>query len=480
MTVTILFVLALLIGFYMLWNIGANDVANAIGTSVGSGSLTLKRAVILAGILEFAGAFLLGSNVTETIQKGIIDPTNFTAMPMIFVLGMLASLFAVAAWLNLATYFKWPVSTTHAIIGAIIGFGLIVGGAESIEWSVVGSIVLSWIISPITSAIVSLIIFSVIQKRILYAMDPVRQAKRLIPLLVFALFLVFFFSSGFNGLRVFNYLVPVHIVILFTVGVSALCGTLAFLLIRGMRKVPKEEYQMLKKSSQQLLHLRRVKKNLFRAKLGAIGENSNLLTQMLEDVDKMIDEIKVENNIESHLAVDYRVVEKMFSYLQVITACFVAFAHGANDVANAIGPVAAVTQVIFHPEKLGMHAQIPLWLLAFGGFGIVCGLAFMGWRVIETIGKKITELTPTRGFSAEFGASTTILIASKIGLPISTTHCIVGAVLGVGLARGITALNVKVLRDIFLSWIITIPSSAITSIVIYYILFWIFGSYQLV
>ncbi|MCH9612078.1 MAG: hypothetical protein S4CHLAM102_05610 [Chlamydiia bacterium] len=481
MTIEIfLVILALVIGFYMLWNIGANDVANAIGTSVGSGALTLRRAVVLAAILEFAGAFLVGSNVTKTIQKGIVDPSNFANDPMIFVLGMLGSLLSVAIWLQIATYYKWPVSTTHAIIGAIIGFGIVIGGAKTIEWHIVGSIVLSWIISPAMSGIIAYLIFRLLQRQIFFSMDPVTKSRRLLPYLVFIVFFTFIMSGGANGIRVFKFYISPGSLIWFALAFSFGTFLIAQLIASRSHRYPKEEVLTRKHCSHQLHHLRKVRKNLFLSRLTQKRENSEQIGKMLDEVDTLIQEVEKKCSFTRNVSTDLQRVEQMFSGLQILTACFVAFAHGANDVANAIGPVAAVIQIIRHPEMIGAHAQTPLWLLAFGGIGIVIGLTTMGWRVVETIGKKITELTPTRGFSAEFGAATTILIASKIGLPISTTHCIVGAVMGVGFARGISGINIRTLRDIFMSWVITIPMSAIASILIYYLLYAIFGHQRLI
>lgn len=339
---------ALILGFYMAWNIGANDVSNAMGTSVGSKALTLRKAVLLAAILEFAGAYLVGSNVSETIQHGIIDPQVFHSDPMIFVLGMMGSLLATGLLLQLASYYGLPVSTTHAIVGAVIGFGAMVGGMEAIHWPILSGIIASWVLSPILSGLLSYAIFKVITLFV-----PVLQ-----------------FSGGVTASEPMN-------------------------------------------------------------------------------------------------------EERIFGYLQIVSACLVAFAHGANDVSNAIGPVAAILGVL-KTQTLSDHASVPTWLLLLGGVGIVLGLATWGWRVIETVGKKITELTPSRGFSAEFGAAATILLASKFGLPISTTHALIGAVFGVGLARGASSLNFKILGEIAISWVVTIPLCALFSILTFYVLKFIF------
>ncbi|MDX8430730.1 MAG: inorganic phosphate transporter [Candidatus Algichlamydia australiensis] len=461
-------ILVLAVGFYMAWNIGANDVANAMGTSVGSGALTLAKAVFIAGILEFCGAYFLGSSVSETMQRGIVDPQLFANDPKTFLFGMLAALLATAVWLQIASYFGWPVSTTHAIVGAILGFGAIVAGFHTVKWSVVGSIALSWVISPLISGIIAFLIFSLIQRNVLYAMKPFHAARVLIPYLLFFTFFTFSFSSLSDGIKNLN----LHFTLLSTLFIALGIGLLAFLIglifLRG--KKPPESHAEVPhlRYAYQATSLAKAAKHLGRVKLSSSGETRDELEQLHERVRAMRKELSEKSQTRSHSS-EYTSVEKMFAYLQIISACFVAFAHGTNDVANAIGPVAAILEVV-RTGGVAISGQIPSWLLAFGGFGIVVGLATWGWRVIETIGRKITELTPTRGFSAEFGAASTILIASKMGLPVSTTHCIVGAVLGVGLARGISALNLRMLRDIVLSWIVTLPSSALACIVFYYVI----------
>lgn len=475
-TELILKFLVLAVGFYMAWNIGANDVSNAMGTSVGSGALTLRRAVIVAAILEFCGAFFVGANVSETMQRGLIDTDMFIMEPIVLVLGMCAALLGTSIWLQIASYFGWPVSTTHAIVGAILGFGGMIGGMDAIQWGEVGTIALSWVVSPFIAAIISYLIFSILQRNILYAMNPTEATKKFLPLLVFIVFSTFTLSLIFNGLQNLNlnigFAEAFGIAIL--VGLAA-CG-ISYLFVR---RIPLPETEGPQPPSrylpQTVVSLEKAIKHLQRVHVVSFDVTHEKVGKLLDEVKSLSDEMRLKTRSLSERTSEYRSVEKMFVYLQILSACFVAFAHGANDVANAIGPVAAVLDII----KNGMIsdvAAIPPWLLAFGGVGIVFGLATWGWRVIETIGKKITELTPTRGFSAEFGAATTILIASKLGLPISTTHCLVGAVLGVGLARGMRALNLNMIRDIVLSWVITIPASAAMSIILFYALRAIFIS----
>ncbi len=462
----ILKILVLVVGFYMAWNIGANDVSNAMGTSVGSGALTLRRAVIIAAILEFSGAFFVGSNVSETVQRGLIDTDMFITEPIILVLGMCAALLGTSIWLQIASYFGWPVSTTHAIVGAILGFGGVIGGMEAIQWGETGSIALSWIISPVVSAIISYLIFSILQRNILYAMNPIEATKKFIPLLVFIVFATFTLSLIFNGLD------NLHLEITFSeafgmaIAIGIAASAISYLFVRRVPLPAIEAKPPSRFLPQTVVSLEKAIKHLQRVHVVSFDVTHERVGNLLSEVRALSNEMRRETSLADRTS-EYHTVERMFVYLQIMTACFVAFAHGANDVANAIGPVAAVLDVIKNGIVSDV-ATIPPWLLAFGGLGIVVGLATWGWRVIETIGKKITELTPTRGFCAEFGAATTILIASKLGLPISTTHCLVGAVLGVGLARGMRALNLDILRDIVLSWVITIPASAIMSILLFY------------
>jgi PiT family inorganic phosphate transporter len=406
----------LALGFYMAWNIGANDVANAMGTSVGSKALTLRKAVLVAAVLEFAGAFFVGSSVSETIQHGIISPEIFASDPMIFVLGMMSALLSTGLLLQLASYYGLPISTTHAIVGAVIGFGAVIGGPNAVHWGEVGQIASSWVISPFLSGAIAYGLFITIQKTILNKTNPEQAARKLLPALVFLCFTVTSMSFFFQGLKQLNLNLSFMQAMSSSCAVGLLAGTISYGIVRIQKK--------------RLVHA---------GGLGIIAENG------------------------------YFGVEKIFIALQIITACMVAFAHGANDVANAIGPVAAVLGVL-KTHTVGSHSEIPAWLLSLGGAGIVIGLATWGWRVIETIGTKITELTPTRGFCAEFGAALTILLASKLGFPISTTHALVGAIFGVGLARGIEALNLKMLKDIVISWVVTIPLCALLCIIIFYFL----------
>ncbi len=469
---TALIILTLVFGGYMTWNIGANDVANAMGTSVGSKALTLRKAVICAAFLEFAGAFLVGSNVSTTIQKGIINTTQFQLEPATLIFGMIAALLGTGIWLQMASYYGWPVSTTHCIVGSILGFGIVVAGPKAIHWGEIYYISLSWVLSPLMGGTLSYFVFILIQRRILFSATPLAAARILTPFFVFASFTVFGMSILIGGLKKLHLDLNFLPALTFSILFGFVAAALSALFFRTLKtKNPKmilkqnTDYHLMKGLNKSIKHLRRTK-------LYATGPLQQKVSDMLKglssashDTQKVL--LLHENSME------FDRVEKIFAYLQVLSACFVAFAHGANDVANAIGPMAA----IFSTLKNGIvsyESVIPLWLLAFGGAGIVLGLMTWGWRVIETVGKKITELTPTRGFSAEISAATTILLASKLGLPISTTHTLVGAVLGVGIARGMGALNLRVLKDIIGAWVITIPAGAFFTVLTYYFLKLIF------
>lgn len=466
---TTLLILSIVFGFYMTWNIGANDVANAMGTSVGSRALTLRRAVILAAILEFAGAFLVGSEVSETIQSGIIDITAFAFNPMVLAVGMTAALLGTGIWLQIASYYGWPVSTTHSIIGALFGFGLVIIGPFAIKWSKIYYIALSWILSPLLGATISYIVFSVIQRKILYSATPLKSAKKLTPIFIFFSFFILGLGLFIDGLKKlhlnFNFFQGLGLSLILGM-VAALFSTLFFkkhLQAANDGEVVQQEvdYQLLRGLNSSIKYLRR-------AESSASGDLQTDLANMLKKLSVAAHDAKKHLNL--HItSFQHSQVEKVFAYLQILSACFVAFAHGANDVANAIGPLATIIDIIKH-KVITPCTELPLWLLAFGGGGIVIGLMTWGWRVIETIGKKITDLTPTRGFAAEISAATTILFASKLGLPISTTHTLIGAVLGVGLARGIGALNMSIMKDIVAAWVITIPAGALFTIITFFIL----------
>ncbi len=411
MELTVVFVvLAVLFGLYMAWGIGANDVANAMATSVGSGALTIGAAIVIAGIFEFLGAFLAGGEVTSTIRKGIIDTGLLADDPNKLVYGMLASLLAAAIWLTIASRFGWPVSTTHSIIGAIVGFAAVAIGVDAVKWGEVGSIAASWVISPILAGSMAFLLVLSVQRLIFNTSDPEKYARRYVPVYIFATAMVIGLVTFLKGLKHVGLDVSLGQGVGYAFVFAVAVGVIGFVVIRRMRFKPEAtEY--------------------FR----------------------------------------FANVERVFAILTIVTACAIAFAHGSNDVANAIGPVAAVISVVNTGEVL-QTAAVPPWVLLLGAIGIVVGLATYGYRVMATVGRNITALTPSRGFAAGLAAATTVALASATGIPISTTHTLVGGVLGVGLARGIGALDLGVIRTIFMSWIITLPAGAILSVIFYYIL----------
>jgi PiT family inorganic phosphate transporter len=402
--------LAALFGVFMAWGIGANDVANAMATSVGSKALTIRQAILVATVFEFSGAVLAGGEVTSTIRKGIVDASHLADTPDLLVFGMLAALLAAGTWLLIASHRGWPVSTTHSIVGAIVGFAAVGIGVGAVHWGKVGTIVMSWVVSPVSAGIIAFIIFRSVQKLILEHEDPLPRARRYVPF--------YMFLAGFT----------ITLVTLF----------------KGLKHVGLE---------------------LSTGQSYAIAAATGVAIALVGRV--FIQRIHVDKKAEKDF--HFHTVERVFGVLMVVTACGMAFAHGSNDVANAIGPVAAVVSVV-DTGMVGQKSPIPLWVLLLGGAGIVIGLATFGVRVIATVGKKITHLTPSRGFAAELAAATTIVVASGTGMPISTTHTLVGAVLGVGLARGIAAIDLAVVGRILLSWIVTIPAGALMAIAFFFIL----------
>lgn len=470
-TEMMLLILVVLAGAYMAWNIGANDVANAMGTSVGSGALTLKQAVIIAAILEFAGAFFFGSHVSETIQKGIVDAAIFKD-PIIVVYGMLSALLAAGIWLQIASYYGWPVSTTHSIVGALVGFGAAVGGIEAVYWENVTFIATSWVISPFLGGLLSYAIFNFLRQRIFYTQHPVEAAKKITPPLVFGVIFVLSLLMLYKGLN--N--TKINVNFLESIAISAALGIIGLLFsklflkrIKRTQSKVKTDFEYQPEVSNQL---EKAKRHLLQVQAASRGTIQYQVSELLEEIHMLSESLKRKEETGKE-SIEYAVVEKIFGYLQIMSACLMAFAHGANDVANAIGPLAAAISILT-TGALSEQSAIPTWILALGGVGIVIGLATWGWRVIETIGKKITELTPTRGFSAEFGAAATILIASRLGMPISTTHTLVGSVIGVGLARGIEALDLRTTRYIVISWAITVPAGALITICLFFLINFIF------
>jgi len=406
-----LIIMAALVGFFMAWGIGANDVANAMGTSVGSKALTIKQAIIIAMIFEFAGAYLAGGEVTSTIRKGIIDASYFVDSPELLVFGMISALFAAATWLLIASILGWPVSTTHSIVGAIIGFAAIGVSTDTVVWSKVLGIVGSWVVTPLISGVIAFAIFNSAQKLIFDTENPLKQAKRYVPFYMFLAGFVLALVTIKKGLK--------HIGLDIGVQEGYIYAIIVALVVAFIGKI-------------------------------------------------FINRLKFDESAAK--TTHYANVEKVFAILMIVTACCMAFAHGSNDVANAIGPLAAVESIVSNEGEIAKKAALAWWILPLGGFGIVAGLALFGHKVIATIGNGITHLTPSRGFAAELAAACTVVIASGTGLPISTTQTLVGAVLGVGMARGIAAINLGVVRNIVISWVITLPIGAGLSVIFFWIL----------
>lgn len=476
--------LILIFGFYTAWNIGANDVANAMGTSVGSGALTLRNAVILAAIFEFTGAFVVGADVSDTVRKKMFDPEALTDLygdiaNYYLACGMIASLLAAGTWLLIATWASWPVSTTHSIVGAVVGFGAVALGIEGIAWGTVGVISAGWVVSPLISGAIAYVVFNIVLKTVFYKKDPVLAARKVIPYLMFLVISVLVGVTTYKGLKSFwkkyDYDPKDPQFVMWVIVVTIVLGVVAFFVTRYMLRDYKSTASDSDAESTNPLLSADVSRSIAKARMhlqrvrsgadGEIKERAEKILSEMDDVSKIARD-RVVSNTDSQ---DLIQVEKIFVVLQVLTACLVAFAHGSNDVANAIGPLSAAFQAVYE-GVVASKAETPKWALALGGIGIVVGLATWGWRVIRTVGKRITELTPSRGFCAEFAAAITILFASTLGLPLSTTHTLVGAVLGVGLARGLNALNLKTMRDIVAGWAITIPAGACLSIVFYLIL----------
>lgn len=406
----VLLVLACAFGFFMAWGVGANDVANAMGTSVGSRALTIKQAILIAMVFEFCGAYFAGGEVTETIKNGILDATQIP--PDLFILGMMSSLLAAGAWLMIASVKGWPVSTTHSIVGAVIGFGAVGVSVDAVNWGAIGPIVASWVVTPFMSGVIAFGLFMSVQALIMNTDNPFQKAKRYVPVYMFLTGFMVSIMTFSKGLKHVGINLSSAESMLLSIGVGLLVALIGVALLSRI--------------------------------------------QVDEEADK---------------AFHYASVEKVFAILMIFTACAMAFAHGANDVANAVGPLAAVVGAIQAGGDMlvGAKSAVPGWVLLLGAVGIVVGLATYGWKVIATIGKGITELTPSRGFAAELATATTVVAASALGLPISTTHTLVGAVLGIGIARGIGALNLSVIGKIFTSWLVTLPVGAAFSIVFFLI-----------
>lgn len=406
----ILLIMACMLGFFMAWGIGANDVANAMGTAVGSRTLTVIQALWIAAIFETLGATLVGGEVTQTIRSDIINPQLLATAPQVFIYGMLAALAAAGSWLLVASHFGWPVSTTHSVVGAVIGFSVFAVGPEVVDWRVVGAVVATWMVSPLIAGIFAYLIFRSIQQWILNHEQPFVQAKRCLPIYLFFLVMIFGFITFYKGLAHLHWHFSNEAILLWVVGISFLFMLVSMVLL---------------------------------ARINIAVGTSN--------------------------CIQHGAVERSFGIFMVFLACAMAFAHGSNDVANAMGPLFAVVSMVQTHGHLAVTQATPLWILLLGSAGIVLGLATYGYRVMATVGKNITELTPSRGFAASFATASTVVVASGIGIPISTTQTLVGAIMGVGLARGIVAINLQVVRDIFVAWVVTLPAGAVLAMGYFYL-----------
>ena len=410
---TVILIAAVGAGLYMAWAIGANDVANSMGTSVGAGAITVGGAIVIAGVFEFLGAFLAGGEVTSTIRKGIVDAELLQHDPDLLVIGMLSALLAAAVWLTVASRFGWPVSTTHSIVGAIIGFAVVAIGFEAVHWWDVATIAASWVVTPILAGAISYVLVLSVQWLIFSKDNPDVYARRYVPVYIFAAVFMTSIVTFVKGLKHVGLDLGTPMAILYSVLLAGVAASVGRAVIDRLG---------------------------FESTGPGAGRRSQLAN-----------------------------VEKVFGVLMVVTASGMAFAHGSNDVANAIGPVAAIVGAVTAGE-VAHRSAVPPWILLLGAAGIVAGLATFGYRVMATIGRKITELTPSRGFAAEFAAASTVVVASGTGLPVSTTQTLVGAVVGVGLARGAGALDFGVVRTIFVSWIVTLPVGAAFAVAFYYLL----------
>ncbi|MCP4045201.1 MAG: inorganic phosphate transporter [Gammaproteobacteria bacterium] len=413
---TVFLVLAIIFGLYMTWGIGANDVANAMGTSVGSRAITVKQAIIIAAIFEFSGAFIAGGNVTSTIRKGIVDPSSIANQPELLVYGMLAALLSAAIWLMVASARGWPVSTTHSIVGALVGFTVAGIGVDAVHWGKIGQIAASWVISPALGGFLAFMLMMSIRKFILNTDNPFENARKWGPAYVFMVGFIISLVTLFKGLKHLNLELTAPMSFLAALAFGVLMACIGWVLIQKVKLDP-------------------------------------------------------EADRDYHFAS----VEKIFAPMMIFTACAMAFAHGSNDVANGIGPLAAVASIVRSGGEMAQTSELPLWILLMGGIGIVVGLATMGYRVMQTIGTRITQLTPSRGFCATLAAASTVVLASRTGLPVSTTHILVGAVIGVGLARGVGAIDLRVIGGILVSWIVTLPAGGVLAALIFFTLKGIFS-----
>lgn len=503
-----IFVCGILFTLYNAWGGGANDCANSFATAVGAKVLTLKQAVLVASIFEFSGAVLMGSHVTNFVRKKIVSQTIFEDNPGALMLGMLCANLASALWLTLATYLKWPVSTTHSIIGAIIGFSLAYGGAEAIVWDKVGFIVLSWIVSPLLAGIFSFILFKIVVKCVFESSNPFNNTKKIYPLLTFITFFInslFIIYKGSPQLDLDE--MPIWQCLVISLGIGFFTAFVAwyFYLPYAVKKVESyfnennvtpietielERIDSVTRESSESSDIRRTDSYIDSVAISGdhletpvetdgpsncndepesysydneitIDENIILSKNYTQNLRQRKRTKELENFYTNSFNVDKK-ADKLCSWLQIFTSCFSSFSHGSNDVANAVAPLASI-YAIYETGVVTSNVEVPIWILALGGFGIVVGLATWGYKIIDKMGSEITKISPSRGFIIELAAATTIIIASRSEMPVSTTHCQVGSIVGCGLTSGKRNVKWKLLKGILFSWLVTLPITGLLS-----------------
>jgi sodium-dependent phosphate transporter len=503
---TWIFTCGIIFAFYNAWGGGANDCANSFATSVGSKVLTIKQAVIIASIFEFTGAVLMGSHVTDTVRKRIVSENIFENDPGALMLGMLCADLASAIWLTVATYLKWPVSTTHSIIGAIVGFCLAYGGTEAIVWDKIGFIVLSWFVSPLVAGAFSFVLFKVIMKYVFESQNPFRNTQRIYPILTFVTFFInslFIIYKGSPQFDLDDMPFWQCFLISFGIGTFTACISWYIYLPYAVKKVERffgTEESSIENEENVELNVRSISyRNVMRLEGDNEAETNTYEVTVESNLDDYIEEnenveenenfvynseISLDENIDNSNEVTLRLrkrkeneqveelhsraaeidpkSDKLCSWLQIFTSCFSSFSHGSNDVANAIAPLATI-YAIYQTDEVSRNSVVPIWILALGGVGIVFGLATWGYKIINRIGRDLTKISPSRGFIIELAAATTIIIASRSEMPVSTTHCQVGSVVGCGLTGGKKNVKWSLLRGILFSWFITLPITGFLS-----------------
>ena len=425
----LILILIPLLTFYVAWNLGANDVANSMGTSVGSKVITLRQALLIAGILEFTGAVVFGKGVSETLATKIANPNLFSANPQLLLLGMISVLLSCGLWLQIATSWGLPVASSHTIVGAIAGFSWVAAGISAVDWIYIGRICLAWLITPLLSGLVAALFYSLLRYFILQPRDSVERLHEWIPwlsVIVFSLFGVIVLPTFFTQPFFTSLPLPTHDFSLASGAIAAVIFTI---------------------TSWNYLEQLSVKENNQDASSCSTPETEGTL-------------------------------ESLLGRFQILSACFVAFAHGSNDVGNAIAPLAAIAYIINTDSVPFDNLPIPTWILILGGLGLVAGLAIQGKKVIATVGEGIISLQPSSGFCAEIATATTILFASRLGLPVSTSHALVGSVIGIGILHNWQNVRWQTMQSVILAWIITLPIAAIIGAICFATLLFFTSNYH--